>query len=108
MAFVDREVSPTGLVTDIGFEDGKMLIRYQQRTQEAHDLNQLMRNDAGMSKEGIRKGFQRAASLTEVDCLRMLTEDGFDAYRASARELRAFLVRHRDKWGHVFTTAGRI
>lgn len=108
MGFIDREVSPTGLVTDIGFEDGKMMIRYMQRTQEAHELNQLMRNDAEMSKEGIRKGFWKVCHITEADCMKMLVEDGFDAYKASAKELRAHLSRHRDKYGHLFTTAGRV
>lgn len=108
MSFVDRDISPTGLVTDIGFEDGKMLVRYSQRTQEAHELAQAMRNSDEFTKIGIKKDLWKVVSLTEADCLRMMTEDGVDPYKVTARELRDHLMRHRDKWGHVFTTRGNF
>ena len=104
----DRDISPTGLVTDIGFEDGKMKVRYMQRTQEAHELNKAMRESDEFTKTGIKKDLWKVVSLTEADCLRMMVEDGIDPYKVTARELRNHLMRHRDKWGHVFTTRGNF
>lgn len=106
--FVDRYVSPTGLVTDIGFEDGKMLVRYQQDATPAHELNQQMRNSDEFTKTGIKQDFWKVGHLSEVDCLRMMTEHGFDPYKAKAAEILAFLRRNKDKWGHVLTTRGQF
>jgi hypothetical protein len=87
---------------------GKMLVRYQQDATAAHELNQDMRNSDEFTKVGIKKDLWKVGHLSEVDCLKMMTEDGFDPYRAKASEIIAFLRKHKDKWGHVLTTRGRF
>ena len=96
------------MVTDIGFEDGKMLVRYTQDTQAAHERAQKMRDDDELKRIGIKKDLWRVVSLTDSDCMKMIVEDGFDPYTAHPKEIKNFLLTHRDKWGHVFTTRGRF
>ena len=105
---VDRQISPTGLITDIGFEDGKMHVRYTQNQNALHEQNMHQRNDDQMTREGIKKDLWKVGSLSEVDCMRLITEDGIDPYKASAKELLQHLKRNKDKWFHVFTTKGRF
>lgn len=109
MADFDRDYDPlTGLVTDVGVEDGKLRVRYTQDVQAAGELNKAMREDDGFTKVGIKKDLWKVGSLTAVDCMRLKTEDGIDPYSCKPAELFAHLRRHRDKWGHVFTTRGRF
>lgn len=109
MSIVDREIDPlTGLVTDIGFEDGKMHIRYSQFTGAVHERNKNLRNSDEYTRNGIKKNFWHCVHLTEADCLKMMVEDGVNPYNCSADELRKHLSRNRDKWGHVFTTRGNF
>lgn len=105
---VDRQISPTGLITDIGFEDGKMHVRYTQNQDPLHELNQLQRNDDQMTRDGIKNDLWKVGSLSEVDCMRLITEDGIDPYTMPTAALFAHLRKHKDKWGHVFTTRGRF
>lgn len=106
--FVDREISPTGLVTDIGFEDGKMLVRYTQDVEPLHYQNMKMRDSGDFTKAGIKADLWKVVSLTDADCMKLIVEDGFDPYARTAREIRQHLTRHKDKWGHLFTTRGRF
>jgi hypothetical protein len=108
MPIVDREISPTGLVTDIGFEEGKMHVRYSQAAGAAHELNRQMRESDDFTKTGIKKDLWKVGHLSEVDCMRMITEHGFDPYVRSATEIVAFLRKNKDKWGHVLTTRGQF
>lgn len=108
MGIVEREISPTGLITDIGFEDGKMQVRYTQDATPLHEMNQALRGSDAFTREGIKKNMWKVGSLSEVDCMRMITEHGFDPYKAKAEEIFAFLRRNKDKWGHVLTTRGRF
>lgn len=109
MADFDREVdSLTGLVTDIGFEEGKMKIRYSQDTSIAHEINSQLRDNGDFSANGIKANMWNVVRLTDADCLKMMVEDGINPYTASATELRKHLSRNRDKWGHVFTTRGKF
>lgn len=109
MADFDREYDPlTGLVTDIGVEDGKLNVRYLQNTQAAGELNRAKRDDDGFTKLGIKKDLVQVVHLTDVDCMRLIVEDGIDPYTCKAGELKSHLYKHRDKWGHVFTTRGRF
>lgn len=109
MADFDREVdSLTGLVTDIGFEEGKMKIRYSQDTSVAHGIAAALRDDADFSARGIKANMQNVVRLTDADCLKMMVEDGVNPYTASAKELRQHLSRNKDKWGHVFVTRGKF
>ena len=109
MGIVDRTHDPvTGLVTDIGFEDGKMHLRYSQLTEAAHEANRALRDSDEFTKNGIRANMWNVVRLTEADCLKMMVEDGIDPYKVSAKELRKHLARNRDKWGHVYTTRGNF
>lgn len=109
MGIVDRQFdSLTGLVTDIGFEEGKMHVRYSQSTGAAHERNRELRESDEFTKSGIAQNLWNVVRLTDADCLKMMVEDGVDPYKCSAKELRTHLARNRDKWGHVFTTRGRF
>lgn len=109
MPFIDKTYDPlTGMQTEIGFEDGKMLVRYTQRTQEHNEQNAAMRNDDEVTRHGIKNDWWKVASISNADCMRMIVEDGFDPFKANGKELRAFLVRRKDKWGHCLTTRGRF
>ena len=108
MAIFDRQISPTGLITDIGFEDGKMKVRYTQNQDALHEQNMAQRNDDQFTRDGIKKDMWKVGSLSEVDCMRLITEDGFDPYTRSSKELFAHLRKNKDKWAHVFTTRGRF
>ena len=109
MPIVDRTIDHlTGLVTDIGFEDGKMKIRYTQNTGAAHEWNKDLRESDEYTKNGIKNNFWHCIHLTEADCLKMMVEDKFNPYSQPAKELRKFLARNKDKYGHCFTTKGNF
>ena len=105
---MERTISPTGLVTDIGVEDGKLHVRYSQNQDPLHELLQTQRNDDQLTRDGIKGGLWKVGTLSEVDCMRLITEDGIDPYTAPAAEIFAHLRRNRDKWGHVLATRGRF
>lgn len=109
MPIIDREVNPvTGLVTEIGFEDGKMHLRYSQDASALHAQNQKLREADGYWKEGVKKGLMHGVSLSPADCLKMMVEDGLDPYTCSVQELHRHVWRHKEKWGHVIVTKARI
>lgn len=108
MGIIDREIDASGLITDIGFEDGKMKVRYTQNTGHAHGLNQQLRNSDEYTQAGIKANLWNVVRLTEADCMKLIVEDGINPYTASAKELRKHLSRNRDKWGHVLTTRGQF
>lgn len=108
MGIIDREIDASGLITDIGFEDGKMKVRYTQNTGYAHGLNQQLRNSDEYTQAGIKANLWNVVRLTEADCMKLIVEDGINPYTASAKELRKHLSRNRDKWGHVLTTRGQF
>lgn len=98
----------TGLRTTVAIEDKKLHVRYAQDIEAAMQRNQALRNAPEYAKTGIKQCLQHAVHIPDSVCMKMLTEDGFDPYRSSAKELRAFLRSNRDKYGHLFVTAGRI
>lgn len=109
MPIIDRSIDEvSGLVTDIGFEDGKMKVRYTQLTGAAHQRNQDLREADDYTKAGIKKNFWHCVHLTEADCMKMIVEDGFNPYTKPAAELRKHISRNRDKYGHCFTTKGNF
>ncbi len=109
MSIVDREIDPlTGLVTDIGFEDGKMHVRYSQLTGAAHERNLKLRDSDEYTRNGIKKDFWHCVHLTDADCLKMIVEDGVNPYTCDAGELRKHLAKNRDKYQHLFTTRGNF
>ena len=109
MSIVSKEFNPdTGMLTEIGFEDGKMKVRYTQDTQALYERNAQMRKDDDLKKIGIKKDLWRVATISTSDCMKMIVEDGFDPYKRSATEIKQHILKHRDKWGHLFTTDGRF
>lgn len=109
MSIVDREYDPlTGLVTSIGFEDGKMHIQYKQNVEDLYERNQKLRNADEYTKIGIQKNFWHCVHIPDADCLKMMVEDGINPYTCTAQELRKHLSRNRDKYGHLFTTRGNF
>ena len=103
-----KEISPTGLVTSFTAEDGKLLVKYDQYTAPAHELNLQMRNSDEFSKAGIKADLWKVAHLTEADCLKMMVEDGINPYTAHPKELRKHIARNKEKWGHLYTTNGKF
>lgn len=98
----------TGLKTTMVAEDGELRIRYEQNNEAVYERLQKLRNADEYSKSGIKNGFWHAVHISEADCMKMIVEDGFDPFERSAKELREFLRRNRDKYGHLFATSARI
>jgi len=46
--------------------------------------------------------------ITDADCMKMIVEDGVDPYTMHPKELRSYLARNKEKWGHLFTTSGKF
>jgi hypothetical protein len=107
MPIIERSVSKDGLVTELGFEDGKMHVRYTQDASALYTQNQKLRESDDYWKTGIRKSFMHAVSLSNADCLKMKIEDGIDPYTCSADELNKHVFRNREKWGHCIVTKAR-
>jgi hypothetical protein len=96
----------TGLKTTMGVEDGKFKVRYEQDVSPALDYTEKLRNADDYAKQGIKQNFQHIGHIPPSVCLKMRTEDGFDAWNASAPEIFAFLRKHRDKYGKLLTIRG--
>lgn len=105
---MEQTLSSTGLSTITKVEDGKLKIHYSQDVSGALEYTKALRDAPEYSKQGIKNNLQHAAHVSEVTALKMLHEDGFDAYKASAKELRAFLTKNRSKYAYCFVTEGRI
>lgn len=105
----ETEFDPlTGLYTSMGVEDGKFFVRYAQDVQKHMERNNALRNTDDYTKAGIKANMWHTVHIPDSVCLKMKVEDGFDPYTASARDLRLFLRKNRDKYGHLFVTRGRI
>lgn len=98
----------TGMTTTMVVEDGKFKINYSQDNEAIYERMQKLRNAPEYSAQGIKNNLWHAVHITDADCMKMIVEDGFDPYKESAKDLRAFLRKNRDKYGHLFATAGRI
>lgn len=104
---VEDTIDPTGLRTRIAFEDGKMRVNYSQDVSESIDRNTKLRNAEGYAKAGIKADFQHIAHIPNVVCLQIRSEGGPDAYSCHPKELKAYLLKHRDRYGYLFVTSGR-
>jgi hypothetical protein len=100
--------SLTGVTTTYGSEDGKMIVKTEQDVAPHLDYSIALQNNPDYAKLGIKQNFQHVAHIPDSVLMKMKTEDGFDAFTANARELFAHLRKHRDKYGYLFTTAGRV
>lgn len=104
----DEYDSLTGLRTRVAFEEGKMKINYSQDVSAALDRNAKLRNAPEYAKAGIKANFQHVAHIPNAVCLQIRTDGGPDPYTCKPAELRAYLVKNRDKYGYLFTTSGRV
>ena len=104
---VDDTTDPSGLRTRIAFEEGKMRVNYSQDVSASLDYATALRNAPEYAKKGIKEGFQHIAHIPNVVCLQIRSEGGPDAYSCNPKELKAYLLKHRDKYGYLFTTEGR-
>lgn len=109
MKVLGYEYDPlTGVKVTHGFQDDLLVVKTEQDVAPALDYLQKLRNAPEYSKEGIKKNFMHAVHIPDAVAAKMLTEDGFDVYRRSAKEVRLFLRRNRDKYGYLYATAGKI
>lgn len=109
MQVFEKRFDPvTGLVTTMGTEDGKFVMQYEQDVAPSLDHALELRNDDDYSKAGIKKGLWQCVHIPDSALLKMKTDDGFDGWKASARELRQFLSRNKAKYGNLFTTGGKF
>lgn len=106
---MERQFDPlTGMTTTFKVEDGELRVNYSQDNTAMYERLQKLRNAEEYSKQGIKNNLWHAVHITESDCMKMIVEDGFDPYKESAKDLRKFLARNRDKYGHLFATAKQI
>lgn len=108
MIIEDQYDELTGLRTRVAFEDGKMRVNYSQDVSAALDRNAKLRNADEYAKAGIKANFQHVAHIPNAVCLQIRSEGGPDAYTCKAAELRAYLVKNRDRYGYLFTTSGKV
>lgn len=95
----------TGVVTQHGFADDKLVIRKDMDLQPLIEQSTAMRNDDDYSKQGIKRGFFHVASvdpITQIDLLKI----GVDLFRASPKEILAGLRKlNKD---HLITTRKQV
>jgi hypothetical protein len=103
-----RDINPhSGVVTTIKAEDGKLRVNYQQNDRPLYERIEKLRGEDGYWKQGVKNNLAHVLTLSELDCMKLITEDGINPYTATAKELRVHLERNRDKYGHVFATRRR-
>ena len=98
----------TGITTTVGSEDDKLVVKTEADLTPHLDHTAALRNDPEYSKRGIKKDLWHAIHIPMIAILKMKMEDGFDVYAASAKEVRQFLVKNRDKYGYLFVTEGKV
>ncbi len=98
----------TGVTTTIGGEDDKLIVKSDADVSAALDYAQKLRNAPEYSKQGIKHNLWHTVHIPDIVILKMKMEDGFDAYTATAKELRQFLTKNRDKYGNLFVTEGKM
>lgn len=109
MRILGREKDPlTGLVTTFASDGEKLHVNYSQDVSASIAHAKALRNSDDYTRNGIKANMWHCVHIPESVCLKMRTEDGFDVYAASAREVRQFLARNKAKYGHLFTTSGHF
>lgn len=105
----EQSIDPlTGVKTVMGVEDDKFFIHTAEDVQAHIERNTALRNSDEYTKQGIKNNLWHCVHIPDSALAKMLVEDGFDGYSASAAELRQFLRKNRDKYGYLFTTNGQI
>ena len=97
----------TGIETVYGSEDGKMKVATMQDVEPTLEALKRRRDDPQFAKDGIKRNFQFCVHIPDSVCLQMRKE-GFDVYESSAKELRDYIVKNRDRYGYLFATAGKV
>lgn len=96
--------SLTGVRRTLGVKDGHFFINTDENVQAHVDHSTNLRNATEYSQNGIKNNFWHCVHIPETALAKMLVEDGFDGYTASAAELRQFLRRNKAKYGYLFAT----
>ncbi len=105
MARIGQDVDQlTGLITTYAEEDGKFKVNYQQNDTAFYERLKALRAEDDYWKQGVKNNMAHVLSISSKDVMQMIIEDGFNPIEASAKEIRVFLERRRDKYGHVFAT----
>jgi hypothetical protein len=104
----EKTVSSTGLRTKSSFQDGKLVLAYDQDVSAALDYAETLRNSPEYATEGIKKSWFHAAHISEIVALKMKMEDGFDVYSAHPKEIAAFLMKNKDKYGRLLTSTKKL
>jgi hypothetical protein len=100
-----QEIDLTGVVTQHGFEDNKIVIRKQADLTPNLEYATALRNSDEYSAQGIKRGFMHVAHVDEISQVELL-KIGIDVLRATPRQIVAGLRRlGRDKF---ITTRKRI
>ncbi len=109
MRIFERTHDPvTGITTTIGAQDDKMVVKSEGDVSASLEYAQKLRNAQEYSKAGIKRGMWHCVHIPPIAIMKMMTEDGFNVYTASAKELRQFLAKNRDKYGYLFVTEGMM
>jgi hypothetical protein len=103
-----KEKSSTGLQSEVSFQDGKMVVHYDQDVSAALDYAERLRNSPEYATQGIKRSWFHAAHISEAIALKMKFEDGFDVYKAHPREIAAFLMKNKDKYGRLLTSTKKL
>jgi hypothetical protein len=98
----------TGVTTTIGGEDDKLIVKSDADVSAALDYASKLRNAPEYTKAGIKANMWHTVHIPDIVILKMKMEDGFDVYSATAKEIRAFITKNRDKYGNLFVTEGKL
>lgn len=95
----------TGIHTQTGVVDDKLVIRQDSDVSAALDYATKLRNAEQYSRDGIKKGFWHAAEIP-MAIVTQLKDNGVDVFRASAKEIVAGLKKINAE--HFLTTTKRV
>ena len=88
-----QEFDPlTGVVTQSGFVEDKLVIRKDANIAPLIETATAMRNDDDYSRQGIKRGFFHVASIDPITHVELM-KIGVDLYRDSAKAIVAGLKR---------------
>ena len=75
-----------GLLTSTGFEDGKHVIKYQQKLEPYWDENARFRANRAHWKDGVKESFAHAAFVPDLVILDMKARFGVNFYDKDQRQ----------------------
>jgi hypothetical protein len=98
----------TGVVTTIGAEDGKLVVKTEQDVAPALDYTDKLRKSADYSKAGIKKNFWHCIHIPDGVGMHILQTHGFNIWTEPAEEVAKFIAKNRHLYGKVATTEGKF